>query len=350
MFLELKDLFYKKENRIYLFLVLWLLIGYTLFSFPTSFTLWLGFLIFPPVLGICTVLLIATLFERKELGQVSYKRIIIYFIFGVFFAILFTGIWQLIVGFLYRAGILSFIFITSVFYMYGCYKYGIKTEESAHNLNSPLNQITRMLMFIGGTAISILIMFLLTRIGINWATKNPEINDSLALIAVIILYLIIFLAAMGVITLFSGKLNAWLGVFLIFASFYTAYLMVSAFFTASASSNETIMRFWTRTALYLFDIALILYTVSTILGEKSEVITKKLKLAKSDSIIMWLIMSKTAFELAKVADPRIRAELLNATVGFILFIPLLIIAGVYGIWNYSKVPRVKESKPQEEVI
>jgi hypothetical protein len=50
-----------------------------------------------------------------------------------------------------------------------------------------------------------------------------------------------------------------------------------------------------------------------------------------------------------VADPRLKAELLNAVLGFILFIPLLIIAGLYGIWKHNKIKKERISKKENTV-
>lgn len=344
VFTELKKLFLEKEYRLFLILVLWLIIGFTLFQFPQIFPIELAFFIFPPIIGITTVLLIVSLIGHKDLREISYKKILFYCIIGIIIALLFTSIWQWIVGFLYRAGILSYIAITAIFYMYGCYNYGVKSDDKVNNLSSPINQILRWVMFLGGTFISIIIMIILSRIGIFWATGNPQIKNALALIPIIILILIIFLAIVGILTLLGGNLNAWLGIFFIFVSLYTIYLMVNAFYTVG-SSGDTTYSMWTLIALYIFDLGLILYTISSMIGEKAEVISKKLKL-KSETILLWLIFSKAAFELAKVADPRIQAGILNAVLGFLLFIPLLVIAGLYGIWNYGKIN--KESKSQND--
>jgi hypothetical protein len=349
MISELKKLFTEKEYRIYLILVLWLLIGYTFFSFPAIFPRELSYLIFPPLLGVTTVLFIVSIIEREELGKLSRKKFLVYGIIGIIVAIVFHGIWRLFVGFLYRAGILSYILITSIFYMYGCYKYGIKADDKVYGLSRPVNQIIRWIMFLGGTGIAVLITFFLSRIGGSWAAKDPEINDVLGRIALFMLILIIILAVIGVLTLVLGYLNAWLGIFLIFVSFFTAYLMINAFYTLTVASDDTPQKLLTHVGLYIFDVGLIFYTVSTILGEKSEIISRKLKVIKVDTVILWLVFSKAAFELAAVADPRIKAEILNAVLEFILFIPLLIIAGLYGFWKYNIIKKERKTKKENSV-
>ena len=162
------------------------------------------------------------------------------------------------------------------------------------------------------------------------------------MIGIIIFIIIIALAIIGVLTLFIKRLNAWLGVFFLLVTFFTAYLMFSAY-NALGSSGDTTYDLWLQIGIYLFDLCLIIYTISTILGEKSEKISETLKIMKVDAIIMWLIFSKAAYELAAAADPRIAADLLNSVLGFLLFIPLLIIAGIYGIIKYGKIKEERES-------
>lgn len=341
VFSELKKLFLEKEYRIYLILVIWLIIGFTLFQFPDHIPTSISYVIFTPIMGISTVLFIASLFEKKELGEISYKRIALYIIIGVAFALVFTGIWHLIVGFLYRGAIISYIVITSTFYMYMSYKYGTDTDKKIIEENKSFSRYLRWIMFIGGTLISAVILWLTTRIGIAWALNNPQIANILALIILLMFILFIVFAVIGILTLFAGYLNAWLGIFFILVSIFTAYLMAMAFYTLGTSSDQ-VYSLWTKIGLYIFDLGLILYTISGMIGEKSEIITQKVNYLKRGSVIMWLLMSKSAFELAKAADPRIIADALNAVLGFILFIPLFVIASVYGIWNYRKVNNQKK--------
>ena len=184
-------------------------------------------------------------------------------------------------------------------------------------------------------------MFVLIRIGVVWAKSSPGIIDALAWVAVIIAVIMIALALIGILTLFAKKLNAWLGIFLVLVSIFTAYLMIYAFYTLG-SSGDTTYDLWIQIVLYLCEIFLIVYTTLTIIGEKTEVISKKLKFIKPDVILMWLIFSKAAYVLATAADPRIPAEEINVILSFLLFMPLLIIAGIYGIIKYKKVKQERE--------
>ena len=339
---DLKSLFFGKENRLVLILTIWLIVGFTYFSFIEYLPEVLGYIFFPPLLGFCFVFFIVSLVTKKDLRELDWKILLGCVIIGVVVAIIFTGIFRIIVAFLYRFGVISYIFITSIFYMYACYKYAFKADESASNLDEPKNNILRWTMFLGGTILSLFIVRIIAIIGVNWARRSPEIADGLGLIAIIIMFIMIGLAVIGILTLIFKRLNAWLGVFLLLVTIFIAYLMYKAY-SAVGSSGDTTYDLWIQIGLYLFDLFLIIFTISTIIGEKSEKISETLKIVKVDAIIMWLIFSKAAYEIAVAADPRIPAETMNAVLGFILFIPLLAIAGIYGIIKYGKMKKEGES-------
>lgn len=339
---DLKALFLKKENLLILVLTIWLIIGFTLFSFIQFFSYDIALAIFRPLLGFCFAFFIISLVTRKDLRELNWILLLLAVGIAVAIAVLFTGIWRFIVRFLYRFGIISYILITAIFYMYACYKYAFKADEKANSLEEPKNHILRWIMFIGGTILSIFIIRIVAIVGANWARRSPKVGDGLALVGIIIMVIMVALAVIGILTLFIKRLNAWLGVFFLLVTLLAIYLMFSAYYALGSSGNTT-SDLWLQIGLYLFDLGLIIYTISTIIGEKSEKISETLKIMKVDAIIMWLIFSKAAYELAAAADPRIAADLLNSVLGFLLFIPLLIIAGIFGIIKYGKIKEERES-------
>lgn len=226
--------------------------------------------------------------------------------------------------------------------MYGCYRYGVDTDEKLYDLKSPYNHILRWLMFLGGTAIAIVFMLVVFRLGTNWALKNPQIKQNLVVIAVFIAIVMIVLAVIGVLYLFAGKLNAWLGIFFIFVALYTLYLMFNAFFVLGTTGEST-YGIGIQIVLYVADVALIIYTIISIIGEKTEVISKKFKFVTPEATLMWLIFSKAAYTFA-VVQPDSSISEFNAFFGFLLFIPLFIIAGFYGIFSYGKMKKERKSK------
>ncbi|MHA1527020.1 MAG: hypothetical protein ACTSQD_08305, partial [Promethearchaeota archaeon] len=78
------------------------------------------------------------------------------------------------------------------------------------------------------------------------------------------------------------------------------------------------------------DILILLYVIERLMGERADLLSKKLKPIKAETILMWLIFSKASYEL-------------NQWVLFI-FIALLGIVGIYGLIKYKKYRKSKRKK------
>ena len=94
--------------------------------------------------------------------------------------------------------------------------------------------------------------------------------------------------------------------------------MFSAFYNLGELVGMNILIY--KLILYIFDLFLILFTIGSLVGKRSELISKKLRV-KSNSILIWLIFSKAAYEFAS-ALPEMNIASIRAIGGFILFIPL----------------------------
>jgi hypothetical protein len=46
------------------------------------------------------------------------------------------------------------------------------------------------------------------------------------------------------------------------------------------------------------DVLILLYTIGSLVGEHMEILSKKLKFIKAETILIWLIFSKASYELA----------------------------------------------------
>jgi hypothetical protein len=77
-----------------------------------------------------------------------------------------------------------------------------------------------------------------------------------------------------------------------------------------------------------------LYTIGILVGKRAELISKKIKLFKADTILIWLIFSKAAYEMAIINNPGLVSDK-NWWV-LTIFIFLLGIVGVLGIATYKK--------------
>jgi len=328
----------EKENRLFLILIIWLIVGFTFYHFNLPN---LGRGLFVPLLGICIVFFIAALIFRVDLKHLSYKQIIIYIIIAVIITIVL--ILRFYIGTLFFqgffiVGIVSYVAITAIFLIYYCYRLGVEWDEKDHNKS------TRWIVFLGGTLIAIVFMISISRLGFALQANNPEIGIALGVFAIILTVIVIFFAVIGGLLALRKRLNAWLGIFFIFVAIYTLYLMLNVYFTLSSSDNE--YGFAVQVALYIFDLFLILYTIAKLTGEKAEIISEKLKYIKSDAILVFLIFSKAAYEFGSTETTGIDASTFGAIWGFVLFIPLLFITGLYGILKYSKKKNDKSNQTE----
>jgi len=124
---DLKKLFYK-ENRIFLILIIWMLIGYTFLQFNYQIQILglilNGIVIFFPLLVICIVLFLISFFLGGDIKNLNSKTVLKGVVFLVIVVIIFLFLGQEI---LFLIGVITFIvsfiayiFITSIFTMYYC--------------------------------------------------------------------------------------------------------------------------------------------------------------------------------------------------------------------------------------
>ena len=350
MFSELKKLFTEKEYRLFLVLVLWLLIGFTMFQFKDFLPIWLGYVIFLPLLVICALLFIMSLIFRTNLKELTFKRTVIYCLIAAVIVIIFIYIAAALFLFLFFIAIISYVLITATFYMYTCYNYSVDLDEKINNIGGAGRGILRWGMFLGGTFISLIMMLIIVNLGIYWGRTTEEVQFSFGGMAIVMMVIMIFLLVVGIILLLRGKFNAWLGLFFLFACIYYLYLMISAYYILK-SDGETAYDLGPRIAIYVFDVLLIIYTTTTLIGTKTEVLSEKLKFIKPDGVLMWLIFSKAAYEFAKGGIENMNIAVFNAIAGLLLFVVLLFIAGLYGLNAYGKRQKVmKESEDHEDQI
>ncbi|MFX1338001.1 MAG: hypothetical protein ACFFDK_05290 [Promethearchaeota archaeon] len=340
VFTDLKKIL-DKENRLFLILVLLLVIGFTFAQFGLF---GLGTYIFVFLLGICIVLIIATLIFQIDLKHLSHKQIILYLIIAI--AITFLLIMRFYLGYLFFQGffifgIVLYVTITATFLMYSCYHLGVAWDDKIYNKGW---MWLRWVVFLGGTLIAIFFMLSITRLGIALQHQDLEIQFAFGIFALILTIIVIFFAVIGGLLVLRRKLNAWLGFFFIWVAIYTLYLMLMVYFTLSSSESQ--YRLPIIIALYLFDLFLILYTIGKLIGERADIISKKVKFLKADAILILLIFSKAAYEFGATEITAIDASRIGAIWSFLLFIPLLFITGLYGIITYSKVNKEREQNKE----
>ena len=341
-FSDLKKL-KEREYLPYLFLTVWLCVGITLFQiryvvpgFAQRFVPpGAGFIVFLPLLGICLVLFIISSIFRIKIKELSGIKIFLIFVISIIIAIPLVFITRGIVNNIFRIALFSYVFISFVFSVYECYHLGLEIDEKIYNMEGKMKHFYRYLLYFGGTLISILIMIQVIRMRKFWATRSENLASFIIFFANTIILAILVLAAIGLLFLFSGRLNAWMGLFFIWSAIFALYLMIRALYAMGPPKDHP-YHLSIRVALFVFEVLFILYTVGTLIGKRSEMISEKVKIFRSDSIIFFLLFTKAAYEYADDGLQGTNVDILSSIIGFYIFIPLLIIAALYGMLSYGK--------------
>jgi len=343
----IKDLVILKEReyRLFLVLVICLLVGFSFMQFKT--TQIVGFVIFFPLLAISVILFFISFILKKNLKEMSFKSIIKYCILAIPLFLVFTVIILYAFIFLFLLSIISYIFITSLFTLHNCYKWGVRVDEKLYKLPSLINFLTRVISFIGGFAFSIILMMsIFWVISLNFFPEG--VFSNLGVIPMLMILIFVFLFLVCLLFLLLGKFNTWIGVFLLYASFYACYLIFKAFLTAFQGEGS-ILALPIQIVLFLFDLFLLLVTIGSLIGKKAEILSNKLKFIKPDVILIWLIFSKAANEFAS-GFPDNEMSNVNIIISFIVFIPILLFMSLYGMVNYFKLKKLRKKRKKAKKL
>ena len=365
-----------KENRKYLILVILLLIGIAVIQIPVEFTITLfsievdlwdltGVVIFLPFLTFILFLFLLSLGAKKDVKEIaSWKVLLTFFVASPLMIIISI----ILVGF-FLFSILSYIFFTSWFILYGAY---LTSKRLDDNLKKRVHSsFYRTIEFLGGVLVALLLLagylfgsqYIGDLIGI---TITQSISVILNYVVLIVGLMIILFSIIGIIYLIRKIFNAWLGIFSILTVIYTFYLLIKIFFALSSTGGAT-SSIYTQFALIAVDLLIILYSISTLMGSQANMLFKRIKLKRIglDTILIWLIFSKVAYEFAHnfpyswlAGFPYIdilsyldeSIVNLGKNIGVIIFfIFILGVLGVYEMHKYSKREKLFKEQVDRDV-
>jgi hypothetical protein len=359
-----------KENRKYLILVIWLLIDITLIQIPIQIKiqigaieieLWdlIGVVIFLPYLTFLMFLFLLSIFFKKDIKEVSSWKIIIIFLLTLPLMFFISVILVAIFAF----SVFSYIFFSSWFILYGAYLIARNIDERLKRHN--FRKITRSLTFSGGVLFSLflLVVMFVPALGILDIiyTFIPELSTyPIIILGVRILFIlvgviIVAFAFLTLVGLTRKTFNAWIGIFAILVVIYTYFLVVKVFIAIKSVGGGGSSPPVTQILMILIDIFIILYSISTLMGSQAELLGKRV-FKKSmriglDTILLWLVFSKVAYEFVHyfpydwlqglpyidfmtILDETIINLLRNIGI-LIFFIAVLVILGLYEIRKYN---------------
>ncbi len=296
-----------KENRKYLILVIWLLVSITIIQLPFQFSIQIlgnqidlfdliGVVIYVPFLTFLVFTFLYSLFTKKDVKEIAAWKVLLIFIFTLPLMVVLIPI--LVILFLFS--IISYIFFTSWFILYGAYLTSKRLDDSFKRRVQ--SSFYRSVEFVGGSIFSILLLglYLSESQGIGALigfTFTQDVYDTLNFVVILVGLVIIAFILVGVIYIFKKIFNAWLGMFSLSVVIYTFFLLVKIFFAIKNIGGDR-TSIATQIIMLFLDLFILLYAISTLMGSQAEILSKKLKLKRIgiDSILIWLVFSKVAYE------------------------------------------------------
>jgi hypothetical protein len=355
-----------KENRKYLILVIWLLVNITIIQIPFQFSIQIlgsqidlfdliGVVIYIPFLTFLVFIFLYSLFAKKDVKEVAAWKIFLALFLSLplmFFLI------PIMVG-LFLFSILSYVFFTSWFILYGAYLTSKRLDDSfKRRVHS---SFYRSIEFVGGSIFSLLLLALYFSesqgIGaLIGFTFTQTVYDTLNLVVLVVGFIIIAFVLVGVIYIFKKIFNAWLGMFSLSVVIYTFFLLVKIFFAIRSIGGES-TSIATQFILLFLDLFIILYAISTLMGSQAELLSKRLRFKRIgvDSILIWLVFSN--YNLFSGFGFATTINLLNNSIinllknwGVLLFFLILLISlGFVEIKKYILNEREFKEKVDKEV-
>jgi hypothetical protein len=296
-----------KENRKFLILVIWLLVNVMIIQLPFQFPIQIlgnqidlfdliGIITYLPFLTFLVFIFLYSLIAKKDMKEIaSWKVLLIFFLTLPIFIIIIP-----IMVAIFLFSIISYIFFTSWFILYGAYLTSKRLDDSFKRCVH--SSFYRSVEFIGGSIFSILLLGLYLSesqsIGaLIGFTFTQTVYDILNIVVIFVRLIIISFILVGVIFIFKKIFNAWLGMFSLSVVIYTFFLLVKIFFAIKSIGGES-TSIATQLILLFLDLFILLYAISTLMGSQAELLNKKLKFKRIgvDSILIWLVFSKVAYE------------------------------------------------------
>ncbi len=365
----------KKENLVFVVLLSWMLIGH----FSNIFIPFNIFFVFLPLLTYSSFLFALSAFQNKDILHMSFAEhiksflislvlglmplfilainfilflIVIFIIFlGLLILylllpnfqkrdLLFYSLWFIIwIGFVF----VSFIFILLFIPLMILQRVRQKAEKNDLKIvNYRYSTTLQFSEFIGGNILAFIILSFAYLISVLMIKTYGVVEFDLPGMLEGMIGFMSFVLFMGIFFLFFGILNSWLGVFNIIVGVYSFYLMVKAYYKLSISigilggiiPNLATIQYLIDIGLLIINLLFFLYVIGDISGKMTIVVGEKLKSWKTETIIIWLILSNSTDEFVHIVAG---IEIMGVKEGVELALFLLVgFVGIQGMISFSK--------------
>jgi hypothetical protein len=335
-------------------ILIWLLVGVAIIPFPDPLVSLIGILIFLPFLVFLMFLFLLSLVAKKDIFEFPTWKIILFLVISLPIMLLIS----IILVVLFAISIISYFFFTSWFILYGCYLIGKKIDTKL-NKPSKAKSFLRGIIFFGGLIGAILLLYVFiiapTLFDFSVILETPiafpwYLNGVYILVGAVL----VGLAIMCIIYMFKKVFPSWFGVFALLITFYTLFLVLKIYLGIVDTKPDEIGSIWAYIGMIIPDLLIIFYSLSTLMGSQAELLSQRFKRFKLDTVIIWLILSKVAYEFIHFFPyevfsafdyPWLNAlsEIDNDTINLgkniavlLFFLVLILIIGIYEIVKYAK--------------
>jgi len=233
--------------------------------------------------------------------------------------------------------------ISAVFSINDIYNKSVKWDDKIKDWSKPISSITRCGLFFGAGIISTILIieiFAILMFSVDGYSEDYRLTIFVLSQTWLIFLWILFI--IGIISLFFKKKYFWLGIYFFYVTFFAIYIMLKIY---SAEFGPSSLILPVQISLYIFKLYLLFVCVSILISEQAEIIAKKVKKLKSETILFFLLFSMGFNELGSVIAPE-EGEWWNLYFTAIFFPFIALIFGIYAMISYNKKLKTKNNEPK----
>ena len=202
--------------------------------------------------------------------------------------------------------------------------------------------------FFGGSTLAFIILSIAYLTSVTLINTYGEVEFDLPGMLEGMIGFMSFVLFIGIFFLFFGIMNSWLGVFNIIVGVYSFYLMVKAYYKLSISTgiiesifpNLASIQFLIDIGLLIINLLFFLYVIGDISGKMTLMIGEKLKSWKTETVLIWLILSNSTDEFVHVVAG---LEIIGVKEGVELALFILVgFVAIQGMISFYKKQRTGE--------
>ncbi len=310
------------SERLYVFIIGYFVVGWFLVIVGTTFFQFKEFFMIVQILigmlfGFSFLLLIISILKSPH--EIKYTYLIVLFIAGIPFMLIFEGITSIFYYFSYYANIV----LTAFFAFKICMDSAVKVDDYLRKAGS-IHTVLRGIEFI----VFIFLNWIIFRLTLSLFKKVGVIPNLVSLVFSILFWInIVFLICVVIRLAVTKEFASYSALFLVLIFIYMLYITID-FYAEIIFPNTTGYTYIS----FLVDLLLFLYILGSIFG-RVDFLKDKMSFLKVDTIALFIIMMKLIVQANQLTTTSISyQDELGILSIFIIFIMLF---GIYKISTYD---------------